>query len=66
VGADTYGMGTKPKDAALEAAQREFTAADSSADAWALKPNETVCTCCYLVKPCECEDALRPTILTVH
>lgn len=63
---DTDVMGTKPKDAALEAAQREFTAADASADAWALKPTETVCTGCFLVKPCECDDVLSHTILTVH
>jgi hypothetical protein len=41
-------------DATVEAAQREF---DGSAGepTWALKPHETVCSVCWIVKPCDCE-----------
>jgi len=45
-------MGTKPKDAALLAAQREFESAAPAA--WELKPNEKVCTDCHLVHRGEC------------
>lgn len=57
-------MSRNPTDAALEAAQREFNSYDAE-PAWALKPKEQVCMCCFLVKPCECDDALRPAIPTV-
>jgi hypothetical protein len=45
-------MGTKPKDAALTAAQREFM--DDTTPEWELKPNEQACTDCWLVHAGEC------------
>lgn len=46
-------MGTKPKDAALDAAQRDFMEADAE-PAWALKPTEKVCPDCHLVHAGQC------------
>lgn len=41
------------KDVALEKAQRDFDS-NSGAPKWELKPHETVCPVCWLVKPCDC------------
>lgn len=46
-------MGTKPKDAALLAAQRDFDCCTEDTS-WALKPGEHVCPTCHLVQPCDC------------
>lgn len=41
-------------DPTVEAAQRDFNDAGTSADTWALKPTESVCKSCWLVQPCDC------------
>lgn len=40
----------------VEAEQREFDGS-SGEPTWALKPNESVCSDCWIVRPCDCEVA---------
>jgi hypothetical protein len=41
------------RDPFLDETQQEFNS-NEGAPKWELKPNETVCKVCWIVKPCDC------------